>query len=335
MELIDRYLQAVKFWLPKAQRDDIIAELSEDIHSQIEDKEAELGRKADDGDVGAILKQCGHPLLVAQRYSPQEYLIGPSMFPIYSFVLKMVGLVYVLPWLLVWLGYVIFSPAYRTQNPIHNLWPLWQGVVALVFAITLGFAFLERFMAKTWAQKDWDPRKLPSVRDSNQIPRSSSIFDLTIGIAFIVWWATHLRFRTVFEFSGATITLAPMWRFFLCGLLLVSAVTVALSGVNLIRRCWTRFTACIRLAINCGGSTLFCWLLKTAILVEITAPNVPPEKTLAATNAINLCASRIFPAAVVVCLVIVLVDLRRIIRVKTTVTKLAPRVAAARTGSEP
>ena len=26
MELLDRYLQAVKFWLPKSQREDIIAE---------------------------------------------------------------------------------------------------------------------------------------------------------------------------------------------------------------------------------------------------------------------------------------------------------------------
>jgi hypothetical protein len=317
MEIIDRYLHAVKFWLPKAQRDDIIAELSEDIRSQIEDKEAELGRKADDGDVGAILKQCGHPLLVAQRYLPQEHLIGPSMFPIYRFVLKIVALVYVLPWLLVWLGYVILSPAYRAQSPIHNLGPLWQGVVGLVFAITLVFALAERFMVKSWAQEDWDPRKLPSVRDSNQIPRSSSILDLTIGIAFIVWWAVHLRFRTVFEFSGATITIAPVWRYFLCGLLLVSAVTLGLSAVNLILRRWTRFTACVRLAIDCVGSTLFCWLLKTAILVEITAPNVSPEKTLAVTNAINMWASRIFPAAVVVCLVIVLVDLRRIIRAKT------------------
>lgn len=335
MELIDRYLHAVRFWLPKAQRDDIITELSEDIRSQIEDKEAELGCKANGEDVGVILKQCGHPLLVAQRYLPQEYLIGPSMFPIYSFVLKIVGLVYVVPWLLVWLGYVIFSPAYRAQNPIHNLEQLWQGVVGLVFAITLLFALAERFVVKSWAQEDWDPRKLPSVRDSNQIPRSSSIFDLTIGIAFIVWWAIHLRFRTVFEFSGATITLAPVWRYFLCGLLIVSAVTIGLSAVSLILHCWTRFTACIRLAIDCIGSTLFCWVLKTAILVEITAPNVPPEKTLAVTNAINMWASRIFPAAVVLCLMIVLVDLRRIIRVKTTVNTPAQFAGAARTGSEP
>lgn len=30
MELQDRYLQAVRFWLPQEQQDDIIAELSED-----------------------------------------------------------------------------------------------------------------------------------------------------------------------------------------------------------------------------------------------------------------------------------------------------------------
>ncbi len=34
MDLLDRYLQAVGSWLPKAQRDDIVAELSEDIRTQ-------------------------------------------------------------------------------------------------------------------------------------------------------------------------------------------------------------------------------------------------------------------------------------------------------------
>ena len=43
MEMIDRYLQAVKFSLPRAQRDDIIKELRDSILSQIEEKEAVLG----------------------------------------------------------------------------------------------------------------------------------------------------------------------------------------------------------------------------------------------------------------------------------------------------
>ena len=44
MELVERYLQAVKFWLPKAEQNDILAELAEDIHSQMEERETELGR---------------------------------------------------------------------------------------------------------------------------------------------------------------------------------------------------------------------------------------------------------------------------------------------------
>ena len=56
MALVDRYLHAVKFWLPRNQKDDIIAELSEDLRSQIEDQEAELGHKLTDAEVEPILK---------------------------------------------------------------------------------------------------------------------------------------------------------------------------------------------------------------------------------------------------------------------------------------
>src|ERR1700687_6362833 len=87
MALLDRYLQAIEFWLPKRQRQDIIAELSEDLRSQIEEKETELGRKLEDAEVEAILKRCGAPLEVASRYRPQQYLIGPALFPVYRFVL--------------------------------------------------------------------------------------------------------------------------------------------------------------------------------------------------------------------------------------------------------
>ena len=44
-ELIDRYLQAVRFWLPKSRnQDELIAELGEDLRSQVEEKEAEVSR---------------------------------------------------------------------------------------------------------------------------------------------------------------------------------------------------------------------------------------------------------------------------------------------------
>jgi hypothetical protein len=39
MELIERYLQAVKFALPKKQQDDIVRELRDSILSQVEERE--------------------------------------------------------------------------------------------------------------------------------------------------------------------------------------------------------------------------------------------------------------------------------------------------------
>ena len=81
MELLDRYLQAIEFWLPKRQRQDIIAELSEDLRSQIEEKETELGRKLEDAEVEAILKRCGAPLEVRRAIGPSSTSSGQRCFP--------------------------------------------------------------------------------------------------------------------------------------------------------------------------------------------------------------------------------------------------------------
>src|ERR1700722_19012024 len=106
MELLDRYLQAVRFWLPKAQQqEDLLAELGEDLRSQIEDQETELGHPLDQAEMAAILKKCGSPMMVAGRLGPQRQLIGPALFPIYEFVLKMVLL-----WILVPVFIFILGP---------------------------------------------------------------------------------------------------------------------------------------------------------------------------------------------------------------------------------
>src|ERR1700760_4714877 len=98
MELLDRYLQAVEFWLPRKQQKDIIEELRDDLNSRIEEKESALGRPLNEGELILLLQQTGHPIRVAGRYLPQQQsLIGPMLFPIYKFVLKIVSLFYLLP----------------------------------------------------------------------------------------------------------------------------------------------------------------------------------------------------------------------------------------------
>src|ERR1700674_3429378 len=151
MQLLERYLQAVKFWLPKEQKEDIIAELSEDIRSQIDEKEAELSRKLNEPELESILKQRGRPILVANRFLPQEHLIGPVLFPIYRFVLQIVMLCYLAPWALTWLRLMIYKPGYRAEQSDHwmvalgSAWgALWTTAFIAVGTVTIVFAILER-----------------------------------------------------------------------------------------------------------------------------------------------------------------------------------------------
>jgi len=336
MDLVDRYLQAIKFWLPKAQKEDIVAELSVDIHSHIEEQEAKLGRKLNESEVGAMLKSRGRPVLVAQRYLPQEFLVGPTLFPVYRFVLKIVTACYLVPWILVWLGFMIYSPAFRAAHTgatwIETLGIFWGRfwVVALITlgAVTVIFAVLERIQAKSGFLEKWDPLKLPAVRDPNQIPRSESILELAICVVFGTWWISAMRSPVVLDQPGVQIILAPAWTYFFWGYLLLMLAAIAASGVNLFRPYWTRQRAGIRLLTNGIGSVMFCALCRSEILAKISLTDVSPARTLEITNAINLWMSRAFPFVVGLGLVILAFDIRRIIRVKTDNYRLPKNMAA-------
>ena len=97
MELLDQYLNVVKMYLPRDQKDDITDELRENLISEMEEKEEELGRPLNEDEQAGILKRHGAPQLVAKRYAPDQpcvtfgrQLIGPESFPIYVRVLWIV-----------------------------------------------------------------------------------------------------------------------------------------------------------------------------------------------------------------------------------------------------
>ena len=85
MEMTDRYLEAVKFWLPKQQKDDIIDELSADIAAQIEEREAGLGRKLTETEVEAILTERGRPRRSRQSLSAPGAADRAALVPRLSF----------------------------------------------------------------------------------------------------------------------------------------------------------------------------------------------------------------------------------------------------------
>src|SRR5687768_16137106 len=90
MDLIENYIWSVRLFLPKDLRDDVARELAEDLASQAADKQTELGRPLTDAEQAALVKQYGHPMVMAARYRRGRNLIGPIFFPIYLQVLKLI-----------------------------------------------------------------------------------------------------------------------------------------------------------------------------------------------------------------------------------------------------
>jgi hypothetical protein len=319
MELVDRYLHAVKFWLPRKQKDDIIAELSEDLRSQIEEKETELGHKLTDADVEPILKRCGSPMAVAGRFLPQQSLIGPALFPIYSVIIRSLFLYFLLPWFLVWMGIAIFSPDFRADHPgaalFASLEPWWLACTYSLFFNTLAFALLDRSQARQHLVNDWNPRALPAVRDHNRISRGGTIFELTVVVATLATWIQLDAFRRTFHIFGTTITLSSSWPYFFWGLVIVSVAGIAVSCMNLSNPRWTHLTASLRLTIDFYSFGLTYLLCRSNLLQSFNASGVPIADAANFVRSFNHWTAGSAFWVLAVAAAVLFFDVRRILRV--------------------
>jgi hypothetical protein len=186
MDLIERYLQAVRGWLPAtASSDDILRELREDIESQVDERNA--GGSRDSGESGLVLliKARGNPMSVARRYLPDESLVGPALYPQFRRVTRIVlGRVLAPFFALVALGAALFA-----RHPLAAV--LEVGFVALqAFAIAFGiiviaFASFERHAYAEQVGGEWDPRRLPKLRIPGATPCWESLL-VAAGSAVLV-----------------------------------------------------------------------------------------------------------------------------------------------------
>lgn len=316
MPMLERYLHAIEFWLPDDQRQDIIAEISEDLSSQIEEQQSALGRKLTDSELEALLKRRGRPVLVANRYRPQQSLIGPVWFPTYVFVLKIVGWCYVLPWLLV--SVIV----HRVQHPGLN-WgasllaagaTLWTVAFAAAGMVTLIFTLLQWSETRTHFLENWNPRQLPPVRDPDKIPLSTAVTELVINLGFLLWWMAYAWSPFLLDGPTFKLSLAPARLYFFWGYLAIALCNIALAVAHLRSRHWTRLRASCRLVLDLAGGVLFCWLMKVNLVATLYIAGLDPERTLALKNAIHIWMDRCFPIAVIIATIVVAIDLMRIVR---------------------
>ena len=198
MELLDRYLQAIKKQLPRNRQNDILAELRANYEAQLEDKEAALGRPLTTGEAEDWLRQLGAPMVVAARYLPQQYVIGPAIFPIYWYVLKMV-----MGWAAVIYTIVSVVTLAFGSHGADDIAAAVMRVPGMLFGVaawlTLLFAIAE-FVANRYPEKlppipgfnrEWSPSKLPplDVASRSKKPRSFShaVAKVIFSVLFIGW----------------------------------------------------------------------------------------------------------------------------------------------------
>lgn len=292
MDMLDKYLAAVAAQLHTDQRDDIIAELKDLILSRFEAKEEELGRALTDDEREAILREVGHPLVVAARYRKgPDSLIGPQLFPYWLFGMK-AGLLILGVLSVIGLFIDMTSGSANFGQDIAQAFHGFFGnALTLLGALTLAGAIMEHYDIRpkwltSWRVNDlsafnlsdpaawgvamgkgapskpagdaapaWMGWKNRSV--GNRWPGADYLFSFIAVGVFVLWWVGVIHFPNVgtvgFRGADAMVTGAPIWTTLHLPILLYALAQMAVDLASLARPYAVRMRAAFQVAVACVG----------------------------------------------------------------------------------
>lgn len=256
MELLERYLQAVRKYLPLKRQDDIVAELRANMESQIEDRESELGRPLTQAECEDLLRKMGPPVVVASRYQPQQYLIGPTFFPLYLYVLRQAMVWAIIVYSIVMACVVPFTEPNAT-GVVEALLRL-PGVLINVAAwVTIFFVaieivasrFPEKFPPLAKLGPTWNPGSLPPLEKdqyAGRKPRSytTAVAEVVFGFILLAWLLLVPRNPFLLMGPGAVyLQVAPfqlghVWWTFYWLIVALNGIQLAWKCINLVRGAW-------------------------------------------------------------------------------------------------
>ena len=324
MTLIDRYLRAVRDNLPRAQQDDIVRELTENLRSRFDDEEAARGRPLSEDEEVAILKGFGHPMAVAARYRGDERsvtfgrrLIGPELFPTYLKVLAANVVVTVL------IGLVAFVASFQ-------IWPGFLGIF-----VPLGIQFVcvtGVFVAidARWVRDPdgWDPRTVNSMGPDVDV----STFD---GLAVQIIGKEHTRAvavtTSILEIGLLAVVLAawlaigmpatlgfmepgPGWRDLFAPITAVIVASLLTPVVTLIRPSWTRFRIGAHVAIDAATIAIGAVSLALGSWVVLVDPAAATAQQASLVELVNTVIRVSIAGTIVLTAITGLFELRRLVR---------------------
>lgn len=273
MDLIDRYLVAVRRQLPAPVQDDIVQELGDSLRSEAEEYERTTGHPLSADEQAALLKKRGHPWLMASRYLPQQQLIGPALFPYYRQALKIVVFWVVLPITL--FGGAV-SAIYSPDSSIvwgRVLGAVWNGVIYSVGIVTIVFAILDHEKLRITVLDNWNPANLPEPQTGRAIPRSETVMGLVFTLTFLVWWTDLVRVPDFTFFDGEPVRLvpAPIWQALYFPVLVSLVVSAGIYLIDLVRPWRTLTVSAVDLGINLLNLYIITRILRAGHYLDVFA----------------------------------------------------------------
>jgi hypothetical protein len=241
MDLLERYFQAVGDYLPAKGKLDTLAELRANLMAEMEGREEELGRPLNEAEVSAVLERHGRPVIVASRYLPRYYLIGPGLFPLYWFTLLKSFPLMVLAYAAAQgVGFLFGGGSAANIGTAIARFPS----VAFTFwgVVTLGFAVFEyaqgRYIEQIKWTKAWDPRDLPERTERKGPSFASRVADLIVHALGVLWLLAvpdhpYLVLGPGASLERLSLGLAPDWRVFYWQLVGLLVLMLALKAAAL------------------------------------------------------------------------------------------------------
>jgi hypothetical protein len=322
MEMLDRYLKTLKSALPDAQKEDIARELSENIHSEIEDKEAELGRALNETEMEALLKHHGNPLVVASRYRQDNrslafgrQLIGPILFPFYAKVLSFnLGLTGVI--ILIILTALLVSG--HTVGFAEALSILFYNLLIQFSVITAIFMAMDHHLTKhpdRWNPNKPNPAHFPALMpraEGSRVSRMESISQLIALSIFLVWLrAVRSVPLLILGPAAAFLKAAPVWGHLYVPVVVLTLAQMVQSGINLLRPDWVWLRLLMRVAGNAVGLVMAFFLIKAgAWVIPTSDASAGYQQAAVITNQVIFYSLIV---AAILTTVLLIHDLRRLI----------------------
>jgi len=293
MELLERYLQAVRTYLPMSQQEDILKELRENLRGEIEDRESALGRALNEGELAEILKKHGHPLLVATRYRSRASLSGhalPFLLAGDENILAIVGVGYAVSVLvLIAQGKPFIEVLGALLNYVGAVLPTF-AIVTIIFRRS-GHRQLEIPASRKSNQvtnenstrarcRCWRPA---SDFPDGKISRFKTAFELFFSAAFLLWWVrvNPIRKLALFVVLGPVglsdkipFQLGPVWNIIYWPVIFLSLVSIVQQIVTLMYPDRIKFYSAMKLITN-GGSAAILYLVTRLNDILVIAPESP------------------------------------------------------------